>query len=98
MEYRNELLEAWIGKPVVVALLKEPPLDDEHVDMMVDNPTFGRSEPLRSARHSYELVGYDGVGVTLRLLVPGARPHFVSWGAIIRIEQGLPEHEGFTGD
>jgi hypothetical protein len=95
-EYRNELLDGLVGRPVMASHLKAPPLEDEHVAKLVADPTFGRAELLQSRRGSYELVRYDGVGVTLRLLMPGEPPFFVPWGAVIEIYQGLEEHEALT--
>jgi len=96
MEYRNELLDGWVGKPVIVNVLKGPPLEDQHINEMVENPMFARSELLQSRRASFELVGYDRLGVTLRLLGQGEPPFFVPWGAVIQIEEGFEEHEELT--
>ena len=38
---------------------------------MRKDPAFGTKEPVQSVRASFELVGYDGIGVTLRMLVEG---------------------------
>ena len=45
MEYKNEMLDALVGKPVVVGLVKAPDLDEEAVEsMMREDPTFGMTE------------------------------------------------------
>lgn len=77
MEYRNELLDELVGKPVIVALLKAPDVDEEAAEKMRSNPMFGRTELVQSLRTSYELVAYDAVGVTLRTLAPEYDPFLV---------------------
>ena len=64
MEYKNEMLDALVGKPVVVGLVKAPDLDEDSVESMREDPTFGMTEVVQSVRASFELVGYDGSCVT----------------------------------
>lgn len=51
---------------------------------MREDPAFGTKEPVQSVRASFELVGYDGIGVTLRMLVEGERPFLVPWSAVLK--------------
>ena len=44
MEYKNEMLDALVEKPVVVGLVKAPDLDEEAVESMREDPTFGMTE------------------------------------------------------
>jgi hypothetical protein len=97
VDYKNELLDALVGKPVVVGLVKAPDLDEEAVESMREDPAFGTKEPVQSVRASFELVGYDGIGVTLRMLVEGERPFLVPWSAVLKIEDGFEDHEEFVG-
>jgi hypothetical protein len=34
MEYRNKLLDGWVGQAVMVSHLKEPAVDDEHYEKL----------------------------------------------------------------
>ena len=97
MEYKNEMLDALVGKPVVVGLVKAPDFDEDSVESMREDPTFGMTEPVQSVRASFELVGYDGLGVTLRMLVERERPFLVPWSAVLRIENGFQDHRDFIG-
>ena len=97
MEYKNEMLDALVGKPVVVGLVKAPDLDEDSVESMRQDPTFGMTEVVQSVRASFELVGYDGIGVTLRMLVERERPFLVPWSAVLKIEDGFEDHEEFVG-
>jgi len=97
VEYKNEMLDALVGKPVVVGLVKAPDLDEEVVESMREDPTFGMTELVQSVRASFELVGYDGIGVTLRMLVEGERPFLVPWSAVLKIEDGFEDHEELIG-
>jgi hypothetical protein len=97
VEYKNELLDALVGRPVVVGLVKAPDLDEEAVETMREDPTFGMTEVVQSVRASFELVGYDGIGVTLRMLVEGERPFLVPWSAVLKIEDGFEDHDDFVG-
>jgi hypothetical protein len=56
---------------VVVGLVKAPDLDEEAVESMREDPTFAMTELVQPVRASFELIGYDGIGVTLRMLVEG---------------------------
>ena len=58
MEYKNEMLDALVGKPVVVGLVKTPDLDEEAVASMREDPTFGMTELVQSVRASF---GYGGL-------------------------------------
>jgi hypothetical protein len=64
VEYKNEMLDTLVGKPVVVGLVKAPDLDKDSVESMREDPTFGMTEVVQSVRASFELVGYDGSCVT----------------------------------
>lgn len=97
MDYKNEMLDALVGKPVVVGLVKAPDLDEDSVEGMREDPTVGMTEVVQSVRASFELVGYDGIGATLRMLVEGERPFFVPWSAVLKIEDGFEDHEEFVG-
>ena len=97
MEHKSELLDALVGKPVVVGLVKAPDLDEEAVETMRKDPAFGTKEPVQSVRASFELVGYDGIGVTLRMLVEGESPFLVPWSAVLKIEDGFEDHDDFIG-
>ncbi len=45
MEYKNnEMLDGLVGKPVVVGLVKAPDLDEDSVESMREDPTFGMTE------------------------------------------------------
>ena len=55
------------------------------------------TELVQSVRASFELVGYDGIGVTLRMLVEGERPFLVPWSAVLKIEDGFEDHEELIG-
>ncbi len=44
VEYKNEMLDALVGKPVVVGLVKAPDLDEDSVESMREDPTFGMTE------------------------------------------------------
>lgn len=97
MEYRNELLDRLAGKPVIVGHLKAPDIDEETAERMRADPMLGRSELVQSLRSSFELVGYDGLGVTLRTLAPGEKPFFVPWSAVLKIQEGFEDHEDLIG-
>ncbi len=71
MEYKYQMLEALVGKPVIVGLVKAPDLDEEAVESMREDPTFAMTELVQPVRASFELIGYDVIGVTLRMLVEG---------------------------
>ena len=86
MEYRNELLDEWVGQAVLASLLKDPAMDDESYDKLEKDPLFARTEMLQSVRAMYEFVGYDSIGVTLLPLEEGASRFFVPWGSVISIE------------
>lgn len=58
MEYKNEMLDALVGKPVVVGLVKTPDLDEEAVESMREDPTFGMTELVQSVHASF---GYSGL-------------------------------------
>jgi hypothetical protein len=98
-EGHNELLEGWVGKPVVVSQLAPPDWgedrDEENESMakMASDPNYTRVQALRSVRSACELAGYDRLGVTLRMLSPDRTALFVPWGAVIMIEPGFEEHE-----
>ena len=44
VEYKNEMLDALVGKPLVVGLVKAPDLDEDSVESMREVPTFGITE------------------------------------------------------
>lgn len=97
MGYRNELLDGLVGGPVVLGHLKAPDLDEDAAERMRSDPGAGRSELVQSLRASFELVGYDEVGLTLRHLAPRNAPFFVPWGAVLKIEKGFEDHEDLIG-
>ena len=91
MEYGNEMLDALVGRSVLVAHLNTPHLDEESAVVMAEDMTRGSVEPLK-ARHSIRvLVGYDGLGVTLRTIEEDPYATFVPWSAIIQIAAFGPE-------
>ena len=97
MEYKNEMLDALVGKPVVVGLVKTPDLDEEAVESMREDPTFGMTELVQSVRASFELVGYYGIGVTLRMLAEKEHRFLVPWSAVLKIEDGFEDHGELIG-
>jgi hypothetical protein len=90
VEYRNEMLDALVGRAVLVAHLNAPNLDEEAAEVMAEDMTIGWVEVLK-ARHSLRvLVGYDGVGVTLRTIEEEPYTFFLPWSAIIQISAAQP--------
>lgn len=54
------MLDALVGKPVVVGLVKSPDLDEEGVESMREDPTFGMTELVRSVRASFKGFQVEG--------------------------------------
>jgi hypothetical protein len=70
---------------VIVGRMKAPAWDEEAENKLIEDPMVEKSEPARSLRGIYELMGYDGVGVTLRYLREGEPPFLVPWSAVLEI-------------
>ena len=90
VEYRNELLDGWVGTPVWVVHHKGPDLNDEGIDRMVRDPKAATDQQLQSRIALYELVGYHRVGVILRGRYEDAPRFFASWSAVIRVQGQQP--------
>jgi hypothetical protein len=89
MQYRNELLDSWVGRAVFVRRMYGPAeVSDEQTDQMAGQPGYAIVEPPQALMGFYELVGYDTLGVTLRLLDQGAPFVFVPWGAVLEVSWG----------
>ena len=86
MQYKNKLLDGWVGTPVWVTHLKTPDLSDEDIDRMVQGPKTATDQQLHSRIALYDLVGYDQMGVILRGRYESAPQFFAPWGALIRVQ------------
>jgi hypothetical protein len=91
VDYRNELVEEGIGKPVYVRAMGagEGP-DQEHLQGLIEDPSRAFCAPLQTVTWLARLDGCDAVGVRLRMPrdAPAgqeARGYFVPWSAIFYI-------------
>jgi hypothetical protein len=92
VEYRNEVVEAGIGKLVYVrALGAGGGPDQEQLQELIEDPNKAFSAPLQTATWLARLDGYDAVGVRFRMPrdAPSEeerRSYFVPWSAILYLE------------
>jgi hypothetical protein len=87
-EYKNDLLDKWVGQRVLVKQLTAPELDEELAERIIADPSSVQSALLQSRTAVLEVAGYDQVGVTLLLPPHGDDPPlqtFVPWGAVIEL-------------
>jgi hypothetical protein len=85
MEYRNELLDGWVGKLVVVMHLVGPEPNEEHLRAWEEDITRVLNRQSVTSRTAYyQLVSYDRLGLTLEALEDAVR-FFVPWGAVLQL-------------
>lgn len=91
MEYKNELLENWVGLTVIIEHATGPLLQTEEIQKIFQDPGFGYQEPTKHRTAVYKLLGYDGVGITTKTLEEGSSQVFMPWGAVLSIRGEMPD-------
>jgi hypothetical protein len=84
-EYRNELLDGWVGKEVLVKQQDAPDFDEEFAENLREDPLSSLTRPLAARTVVMVLESYDRIGITLRPLAENPIPLFVPWGAMIEL-------------
>lgn len=88
MEYRNELLDKWLGESVLIKHVNAPePDDSEQLTHMFNDPGYGIGGMAKHFIAFYELISYDSIGIVAR--IPGEHdpPSFMPWSAVISIQE-----------
>jgi hypothetical protein len=92
MEYRNELLDGWVGAPVVITYQTGPELSFEEMERAMEEPGMGvQLTSVLSRTAILLLVSYDNLGMIVKTLEEGAPEFFVAWGAVLAIHGASPE-------
>lgn len=93
MEYKNELLEEWVGRPVVLGYAEAPDLKNkEEIENVFHNPGYGYEGPAKHRTSVYLLMSYDNIGINVKTMEEGSAYTFMPWGAVLSI-QGDTETE-----
>lgn len=81
MKYKNELLDGWVGTPVVIKYADAPDLDPEQTKRAFEQPGRGvRVIGGMNRTAVYRLLAYDATGLTVRAEEEGTRGVFMPWG------------------
>lgn len=92
MEYKNELLDGWVGTPVVIKYADAPDLDPEQTKRAFEQPGRGvRVIGGMSRTAVYRLLAYDATGLTVRAEEEGTPGVFMPWGAVLAVQGASPE-------
>ena len=92
-EYKNEWIDQWVGRAVVVKQLVGPDLDEELAEMINENLLNARTTPLASRTAVLMLESYDRLGVTLLTFEEPPFRTFVPWSAVLEISPVELENE-----
>ncbi len=92
-EYKNEWLDKWVGRRVLVKQLAAPELEEGLAQKIREDPRTVRTEALKSQTGVLELESYDRLGVTLLTLDEDRLRTFVPWSALIEISATGGEDE-----
>jgi len=96
MDYRNGLLDEWVGTSVRLIELGTPQTpDDAAIEGIWKEPgSVLAAHPLGTQTSIRLLESYDQVGIIVRTLEEGAPRAFVPWGAVLNIMGGFEAAEG----
>ena len=95
MERSYELIERWVGQPVLIQTLIGSNPSGAEVERLIDNPERTWTGKVQAGTRVRELVTYDSFGVVLReLLRPNAPRRFVPCSAVLELKGADPAAEG----
>ncbi len=86
MEYKNELLDRWVGGAVILGYTVGPELTDEDVERIRTQPSYGHEVKPTARIAVFVLEGYDQVGIIVRVRSEDAPHFFVPWGSVHYLE------------
>jgi hypothetical protein len=88
--YKNELLDEWVGRGVLLEYVMGPTEElsdgDEKFERLFTEPGAGVRHVMQVRAAAFVLEGYDQIGLTVTR--PGEqRRRFVPWGAVIGVQR-----------
>ena len=94
LERSYELIERWVGQPVLIQTWVGSNPSGGEIERLIDNPERTWTGKVQAGARVRELVAYDSFGVVLRKLRPNAPRRFVPWSAVLELKGADPDAEG----
>ena len=93
LERSYELIERWVGQPVLIQTLVGSDPSGDEIELLIYNPERTWTGKVQAGARVRELVAYDSFGVVLRKLRPDAPRRFVPWSAVLGLKGADPDAE-----